>query len=383
MMPSTEEFERCLDEFGRDYSKFEDRIPTRVLSQIQSHAQKHFKAQSKGRELYGAAAPKLDRAATGRVAAAVAAAEAAMANEGGEPPTGVGQSVYEPTSPKHTSPESRCSWRRGFHGALWRRASVVPGGSSLRHEQNLIVKIDSDRCLRGKSQFLVGFDFGRDACQCCGRGVGKGRPRGASNSSVGSFVKVKAAAEKAERDAGNLVDPAVAKAERDAAAAAEKAERDAAEKDRARAAMLQSRQRWTTPGARPCNSRIQRLPKRRSTHLWVTAPRPWFVLRARDVQIRGHGEHDHSASVGDAEDLVVAVVQASQVVIERILRLVGRRRFIFNSDDVVEAMRQRDESVAALLRRRVDDANRALSVAENAVLHATADEVEAAHLERD
>ena len=81
------EFERCLDEFGRDYSKFEDRIPTRVLSQIQSHAQKHFKAQSKGRELYGAAAPKLDRAATGRVAAAVAAAEAAMANEGGEPPT--------------------------------------------------------------------------------------------------------------------------------------------------------------------------------------------------------------------------------------------------------------------------------------------------------
>ena len=71
-----------------------------------------------------------------------------------------------------------------------------------------------------------------------------------------------------------------------------------------------------------------------------------------------------TTSVGDAEDLVVAVEQASQEVIGVIIGLIGRSRYIFSSNDVVEAMRQRDESVAALLRRRVDDANRALSVAE-------------------
>ena len=147
------------------------------------------------------------------------------------------------------------------------------------YEQNLIVKIDSDRCLRGKSQFLVGFDFGRDACQCCGRGVGQGTPAWRQQFISGELRKVKAAAEKAERDAGNLVDPAVAKAERDAAekdraAAAAAARQPALEYARREAVQFSD----STTAEEEVNAR------------WVTAPRPWFVLRQRRS---GIWRHDH------------------------------------------------------------------------------------------
>ena len=78
-----EAFLRCLDEFDRDYSKFVDRIPTREVEQIRSHAQKYFIKHPE----HPMNPARISADAAGRVDAEVAAAEAAAANEGGEPPT--------------------------------------------------------------------------------------------------------------------------------------------------------------------------------------------------------------------------------------------------------------------------------------------------------
>ena len=96
-----------------------------------------------------------------------------MANEGGEPPTASIQAFMNQQARSILVQKAAEVGGEDFTAHCGEEPQWSQEVARYIYDKGLIGKIDSDRCLRGKSQFLVKFDYGADACQCCGRGVGQ------------------------------------------------------------------------------------------------------------------------------------------------------------------------------------------------------------------
>ena len=98
-----------------------------------------------------------------------------MANEGGEPPTASVQAFINQQARSILVQKAAEVGGEDFKAHCGEKPQLSQEVARYIFDKGLIGKIDSDR-VRTPSQFIVEFDFGRDACQCCGRGVGLGKP---------------------------------------------------------------------------------------------------------------------------------------------------------------------------------------------------------------
>jgi hypothetical protein len=196
-------FVRLLDQElkHRSWKRYEPYLPGRDAAQIRSHAQKYF-IRHPEHPLNPNPDTRLSADAAGRVAAAVAAAEAAMTNEGGEPPTASIQAFMNQQARSILVQKAAEVGGEDFKARFGEEPQWSQEVARYIYDKGLIGKIDSHLGLRAPTQFLVKFDYGADACQCCGRGVGLGTPAWRRPFLRREVATVKAAAEKAEREPG-------------------------------------------------------------------------------------------------------------------------------------------------------------------------------------